>query len=32
MEDRVRAALEVAPHLRVVLDPNERFYNLAPST
>ena len=28
MEDRVRAALEVAPHLRVVLDPNERFYNL----
>ena len=29
MEDRVRAALEVAPHLRVVLDPNECFYNLA---
>lgn len=28
MEDRVRATLDVAPHLRVVLDPNERFYNL----
>ena len=28
MEDRTRAALEVAPDLRVILDPNERFYNL----
>ena len=28
MEDRTRAALEVAPNLRVVLDPNERFYTL----
>ena len=28
MEDRTRAALEVAPDLRIVLDPNERFYNL----
>ena len=28
MEDRVRASLEVAPHLRMVLDFNERFDNL----
>jgi muconate cycloisomerase len=28
MEDRTRAALEVAPDLRIVLDPNERFYTL----
>ena len=28
MEDRVRASLEVAPHLRMVLDFNERLYNL----
>ena len=28
MEDRVRASLEVAPHLRIVLDFNERLYNL----
>ena len=28
IEDRVRAALEIAPEMRIVLDPGERFYNL----
>jgi len=28
MADRVHAMLEVAPDFRIVLDPNERFYNV----
>ena len=28
MADRVRAVLEVAPDMRVVLDPNQRFHNV----